>query len=183
MRYWWVNQNQTYDHEINGGYPDLQAGPQHGHQAQLPVGEEEVAPLSAAKAVAPSFRHIPPGSWPRLPSHAIARRDHGEVSGSFPRRAASIARQRIRCRDDVYQIPLWTRRSTSDQVERHGAGRSVRVLGTLTRSGKGRLAGLGQSKCEIFIAPDAGCYLRPIARAATRKALSRWDSRSLASAG
>jgi putative restriction endonuclease len=62
MRYWWVNQNQTYRHEVEGGY--LWSPKRSASGARNPFYEamREVAPgdliFSFAQYVSSSFRSL-----------------------------------------------------------------------------------------------------------------------------
>lgn len=44
MRYWWVNQNQTYDHEVSGGYLWSPKRKSNGHRNPFYESMREVAP-------------------------------------------------------------------------------------------------------------------------------------------
>jgi hypothetical protein len=46
MRYWWVNQNQTYRHEMNGGYAWLGAETSRKHQSN-PTAKANCAAIVA----------------------------------------------------------------------------------------------------------------------------------------
>ena len=59
MRYWWVNQNQTYRHEVQGGYLWLPKRNANGARNPFYESMREVAPGDLIFSFMQSPKHFP----------------------------------------------------------------------------------------------------------------------------
>jgi hypothetical protein len=79
MRYWWVNQNQTFRHELGGGYLWSPKRKANGHRNPFYETMREVAPGNLV--LSSNCRRARP--WRTGPTTPAARRPSRTASGSF----------------------------------------------------------------------------------------------------